>query len=68
MKEHLDEAKGRVKKAAGALAGDRELEREGERDQAGATVKRKVRDAANAVKDGVDRAVDATKNAVNRDR
>ena len=37
-----DEAKGRVKEAAGALTGDKKLKREGKADQAAGKVKQKV--------------------------
>lgn len=40
--KHIDEAKGRVKEAAGDLTGDRSLKNEGKVDQARATVKDKV--------------------------
>jgi len=68
MGDRLDEAKGRVKEAAGVLANDEALEREGQRDQAGATIKRAVREAADATKDAVDRVVDSAKRVVDGDR
>jgi uncharacterized protein YjbJ (UPF0337 family) len=46
-----DEAKGRVKEAAGSLTGDKELKREGKVDRAEGTVKDKADDAADKVKD-----------------
>jgi uncharacterized protein YjbJ (UPF0337 family) len=48
-----DEAKGRVKEAAGDLSGDDELKREGKVDRASGTVKDKVGDASDKVKDAV---------------
>ncbi len=51
----MDQAKGRIKEAAGALTGDRQLKREGKIDQ-----------AAGKVKDTVTKAADAVKRAVNR--
>jgi uncharacterized protein YjbJ (UPF0337 family) len=48
-----DKVKGRVKKAAGALANDKSLEREG-----------KIQHAAGTVKDALEGAVDAVKNAL----
>jgi uncharacterized protein YjbJ (UPF0337 family) len=51
--ENLDDAKGRVKEAAGDLTDDSELKREGKVDQATGTVKDKVGDAADKVKDAV---------------
>lgn len=47
----VDTAKGRVKKAAGDLTGDDDLKREGHVDEASGTVKDKIGDAADKVKD-----------------
>jgi uncharacterized protein YjbJ (UPF0337 family) len=52
-----DDAKGRVKEAAGSLTGDDELKREG-----------KVDKASGAVKDGLDKASDKAKDALGKDR
>jgi uncharacterized protein YjbJ (UPF0337 family) len=49
----VDKAKGRIKEAAGALTDDPALKREGKLDQ-----------LAGDVKDGVEKAVDAVKDAV----
>jgi len=49
----LDNAKGKVKEAAGDLTGDKDLENEGKVDKAAGTVKDKVGDAADAAKDVV---------------
>jgi len=46
-----DELKGRAKEAAGALAGDKKLKREGQLDQAAGKVKQKVEHAVDKVKD-----------------
>jgi uncharacterized protein YjbJ (UPF0337 family) len=46
-----DKLKGRLKEAAGALAGDEKLKREGQLDQAAASVKETVEEAVDAVKD-----------------
>jgi uncharacterized protein YjbJ (UPF0337 family) len=48
-----DDAKGRIKEAAGALTGDDSLKNEGKVDQATGTVKDAVGDAADKVKDVV---------------
>jgi uncharacterized protein YjbJ (UPF0337 family) len=40
--KHVDEAKGRVKEAAGSISGNRRLKNEGKADQAKATVKDKA--------------------------
>ena len=49
----FDDAKGRIKEAAGDLTGDKDLQREGEVDQAAGTVKDAVGDVADKVKDTV---------------
>ena len=46
-----DKAKGRVKEAAGSLTGDDSLKNEGKVDRASGSVKDKVGDAADKVKD-----------------
>lgn len=53
--KHIDEGKGRVKEAAGALTGDDELRSEGKADQAKASIKNAVDSVADKVKDVVDR-------------
>ena len=53
MPENTDDAKGRVKEAAGDLTGDKDLQREGKIDQATGKVKETVDDAADKVKDAV---------------
>lgn len=53
----MDEAKGRVKEAAGALTDDDDLKNEGKLDQAGA----KVKDAAERASDKAGDAVDKVK-------
>ena len=52
-----DDVKGRVKEAAGVITGDKDLEREGKADQAGA----KVKETAEKVEKKIDDAVDAVK-------
>jgi uncharacterized protein YjbJ (UPF0337 family) len=53
MPENTDDAKGRIKEAAGDLTGDKDLQREGKIDQAAGSAKEKVGDAADKVKDAV---------------
>lgn len=48
-----DEAKGRIKEAAGDLTGDKDLKREGQTDQMIGNVKKRVDDAGDKVKDAV---------------
>jgi uncharacterized protein YjbJ (UPF0337 family) len=52
-----DDAKGRLKEAAGDITGDDELQREGKVDQ-----------ATGKVKDGVEKASDKVKDAVGKDK
>lgn len=59
---NTDDAKGRVKEAAGDLTGDSDLKEEGKTDQAAGTVK----DVADSAKDKVDDAVDSVKDRLNR--
>jgi uncharacterized protein YjbJ (UPF0337 family) len=61
MSGNADDAKGRVKEAAGALTGDDDLKREGKGDQAAG----KVKNAAESVKDKVEDAVDAVTDKFN---
>ena len=61
MGEKMDEAKGRVKEAAGDLTDDKDLQREGKMDQAGATVKEKANDAVDTVKEKADEMMDDDK-------
>jgi uncharacterized protein YjbJ (UPF0337 family) len=49
----IDDAKGRVKEAAGDLTDDDKLKNEGKVDKAAGSVKDKVGDAADKVKDAV---------------
>ena len=45
MGEKADQAKGRVKEAAGDLTNDKDLEREGKAERVGGEIKEKVGDA-----------------------
>jgi uncharacterized protein YjbJ (UPF0337 family) len=53
MGERIDEAKGRTKQAAGDLTDDEKLKREGKVDRAASSIKDKVNDAADKVKEKV---------------
>ena len=48
-----DELKGRVKEAAGVLAGDKKLKRQGKADQAVGKLKQKVEKVIDKVKDAL---------------
>ena len=50
-----DEAKGRIKEAAGDLTDDKDLKREGKVDQASGKAKDKIDDASDKAKELVDR-------------
>lgn len=50
-----DQTKGSVKKAAGELTGDEDLKNEGRVDKASGSIKEKVGDAADKVKDALRR-------------
>jgi uncharacterized protein YjbJ (UPF0337 family) len=51
----MDSAKGRAKEAAGDLTGDKDLQREGKVDKASGSIKDKIGDAADKVKDALHR-------------
>jgi uncharacterized protein YjbJ (UPF0337 family) len=51
----VDDAKGRVKEAAGSLTDDQSLKNEGKVDRASGSVKDKVGDAADKAKDVVNK-------------
>lgn len=50
--------KGRAKQAAGAITGDKKLQREGKRDERFGNLENKTEDAADAVHDKVDEVID----------
>ena len=52
---NADDAKGRVKEAAGSLTGDDDLKREGKVDQAGGKAKEGVEKVTDKVKDAIKR-------------
>ena len=55
MSDHtVEDAKGRLKEAAGDITGDESLKREGRLDQASAAVKKTIDEVADKVKDLVD--------------
>jgi len=63
MGSNVDDAKGRVKEAAGDLTDNDRLKREGKADQAGG----KVKEFADDVKEKVEDAVDKVKDKLHRD-
>ena len=55
MGEIIDKVKGKIKQAAGAVTGDKNLEREGKVDEAKGKVKGAVEEVKHAVKDDAKR-------------
>ncbi len=55
MDAKMDEAKGRMKEAAGDLTDDDDLKKEGKTDQMGATVKEKAGEVVDKAKDIVNK-------------
>ncbi|MEO6570371.1 MAG: CsbD family protein [Ilumatobacteraceae bacterium] len=61
MSGEFDQAKGRVKQAVGDLTDDKDMAREGERDETAGKVKDKVDDAKDKVDDAIDSVTDKMK-------
>lgn len=61
MGEFIDKAKGRVKQAIGDLTGNKELKREGERDEAKGKVEGAVEDVKGVVRNAGQAIKDAAK-------
>lgn len=61
MSGEFDQAKGRVKQAAGDLTDDDELRREGKTDEASGKVKSALDDAKDKLDDAVDKVRDKTR-------
>jgi uncharacterized protein YjbJ (UPF0337 family) len=51
IESNMDEAKGRMKEAAGDLTDDDDMKREGKADRMGATVKEKANEVVDKAKD-----------------
>ncbi len=64
MDKDLDQAKGRLKQAAGDLTGNDRLRREGKADETGG----KIKEGASRAADKVGDAVDGIKDRARRDR
>ena len=58
MSGEADQAKGRVKQAAGDLTGDDELRREGEQDETAGKVKDTIDDAKDKANDAIDSVIE----------
>jgi uncharacterized protein YjbJ (UPF0337 family) len=61
MSGKMDEVKGRVKEAAGAMTDDDKLRREGKNDQATGKVKQAIDKTAKKVKDAADKVNEAVR-------
>jgi uncharacterized protein YjbJ (UPF0337 family) len=73
MGEKTDQAKGRVKEAAGSLTGDKDLEAEGKADRRAGEAKEKLGHAKDKIADVVDKVdekaeevIDKAKDALHR--
>ena len=55
MDAKKDDAKGRMKEAAGDLTDDDDMKREGKADRMGATIKEKANDVVDKAKDVIDK-------------
>ncbi len=63
MSGKAEEAKGRIKEAAGALIDDDKLRREGQNDQTAGKAKQAVADAAENVKRAAERVIEKARDA-----
>jgi uncharacterized protein YjbJ (UPF0337 family) len=59
MSDKTDQAKGRVKEAAGSLTDDDDLRREGKTDRLAGETKEKLGDVRDKVEEGIDKVKDA---------
>jgi uncharacterized protein YjbJ (UPF0337 family) len=66
MGEHTDKIRGRVKQAIGALTGDHDLKREGERQERKGEVKGHIDDAVDKAKHAADDVKDKIEEAVDK--
>lgn len=58
MDKDLDQAKGKIKQAAGDLTGDRDLKREGKADETAGRAKEALGDVKNKIDDAIDNVKD----------
>ena len=64
MDPRLQDARGRIKEAAGALTGNKDLKASGSADQAAAKAAKAVKSAAKSAKGAVDKGAGAVKSAI----
>jgi uncharacterized protein YjbJ (UPF0337 family) len=60
MSGNAKKAKGRIKQAAGAITGDKKLQREGKRDERVGSLENKADDVTDAVHDKVDEVIEVS--------
>jgi uncharacterized protein YjbJ (UPF0337 family) len=66
MGEKTDQAKGRVKEAAGSLTGNKDLESEGKADRRAGEAKEKLDHAKDRVEEVIDKAEDKAEEVVDK--
>jgi uncharacterized protein YjbJ (UPF0337 family) len=59
VSDKTDQAKGRIKEAAGDLTGDDDLKREGKTDRLAGETKEKLGEVKDKVEEGIDKVKDA---------
>lgn len=64
MDPRLQDAKGRIKEATGALTGNKDLKASGAADQTAAKATRALQDAAKSAKGAVNKGADSLKGAI----
>jgi len=67
MGEHTDEASGKLKQAAGDLTGDKDLEREGRREELAGKAKGALRDLKDKAEDAIDSVKDKVDEALRKE-
>ena len=66
MGEKADQAKGRVKEAAGVLVGDEDLEAEGKADRRAGAAKEKVEHAKDKIEEVIDEAKEKAEEVIDK--
>jgi uncharacterized protein YjbJ (UPF0337 family) len=66
MGEKTDQAKGRVKEAAGVLAGDEDLEAEGKADRRAGEAKEKLEHAKDKIEEVIDEAKEKAEEVIDK--
>jgi uncharacterized protein YjbJ (UPF0337 family) len=66
MGEQTDQVKGKVKEAAGALTGDKDLEREGKADRRAGEAKEKLGDVKDKVEEVIEKAGEKVEEGIDK--